>query len=422
MRKRWIPAVAGTWHLPWGTGALPVNAVLSQKIVGSRQQRPNTEHGGRTCCTDRAMATKKKIRYAVVGLGHITQVAVLPAFQHAAANSELVALVSSDETKLRTLGRRYGVDQLYSYDDYDALLDSGDVDAVYIAVPNHEHGDYTIRAARRGVHVLCEKPMAVTERECRSMIRAAEKNDVRLMIAYRLHFERANLEAIELVRSGKIGEPRLFNSVFCMDVKEGDIRLRRKTGGGTLFDIGVYCINAARYLFREEPTEVLAMSGNNGEKRFAEVDEMTGCILRFPGDRLATFICSFGTSDLARYQIVGTKGNLALDPAYEYAMELKRELTVNDRRSSKTYAKRDQFAPEILYFSDCIQKGREPEPSGLEGLADVRIVNALYKSAKSGKAVKIEQVRKSARPTMKQEIQRPAVNKPKLVKASAPSK
>jgi predicted dehydrogenase len=368
------------------------------------------------------MATRKKVRYAVVGLGHITQVAVLPAFKHATANSELVALVSSDETKLRQLGRRYGVETLRSYDEYDELMKSGDVDAVYIAVPNHEHGDYTIRAAKRGVHVLCEKPMAVTERECRAMIRAVEKNDVKLMIAYRLHFERANLEAIDLVRSGRIGEPRLFNSVFCMDVKEGDIRLRRKTGGGTLFDIGVYCINAARYLFRDEPTEVLAMSGNNGEKRFAEVDEMTGAILRFPGDRLATFICSFGTSAVARYQIVGTKGSLALDPSYEYAMELKRELTINDRKSSKTYAKRDQFAPEILYFSECIQKNREPEPSGLEGLADVRIVNALYKSAKSGKVVKIDQVEKNTRPSMKQEIQRPPVSKPKLVKTTAPSK
>src|SRR5688500_5308886 len=142
-------------------------------------------------------------------------------------------------------------------------MKSGDVDAVYVAVPNDQHDDYTIRAARRGVHVLCEKPMAVTERQCRAMIRSAEKNDVKLMIAYRLHFERANLEAIDLVRSGRIGEPRLFNSVFCMDVKEGDIRLRRKRGGGTLFDIGVYCINAARYLFRDEPYEVMAMSASN---------------------------------------------------------------------------------------------------------------------------------------------------------------
>lgn len=364
----------------------------------------------------------KRIRYAVVGLGHIAQVAVLPAFQHATANSELVALVSSDETKLRRLGRRYGVSRLYTYDRYDELLAGGEIDAVFIALPNHQHADFTVRAARRGVHVLCEKPLAVTERECLSMIRAAEANDVKLMTAYRLHFERANLEAIETVRSGKIGEPRLFSSLFCMDVKEGDIRLQSGTGGGTLYDIGVYCINAARYLFRDEPIEVLAMRASRDEKRFAEVEEMVGGLLRFPGDRLATFICNFGTSFVARYQIVGTRGNLALDPAYEYAMELKRHLRIGNRETVKAYAQRDQFAPELLYFSECILKNRQPEPSGWEGLADVRIVTALYRSAKTGKTVAVEPIAKSTRPTMKQEIHRPAVNKPKLVKTKSPSK
>ena len=367
------------------------------------------------------MATKR-IRYAVIGLGHIAQVAILPAFQHATSNSELVALASSDETKLRRLGKRYGVSRLYTYDRYDELLSSGDVDAVYIALPNHQHADFTVRAAKHGAHILCEKPLALTERECLAMIRAAEANDVKLMTAYRLHFERTNLEAIETVQSGKIGEPRLFNSLFCMDVKEGDIRLRSETGGGTLYDIGVYCINAARYLFRDEPTGVLAMRASRDEKRFAETEEMTGGLLRFPGDRLATFICNFGTSFVARYQIVGTKGNLALDPAYEYAMELKRHLTIGERTTVKSYAQRDQFAPELLYFSECILKNRQPEPSGWEGLADIRIVNALYRSAKSGKAMSIDPVSKSTRPTMKQEIHRPAVRKPKLVKTKSPSK
>ncbi len=364
----------------------------------------------------------KRIRYAVVGLGHIAQVAVLPAFQHAIANSELVALVSSDEAKLRRLGRRYGVSLLYTYDQYGELLASGEVDAVYIALPNHQHADFTVRAARRGVHILCEKPLALSERECLAMIRAAEANDVKLMTAYRLHFERSNLEAIETVRSGTIGEPRLFNSVFCMDVKGGDIRLRSETGGGTLYDIGVYCINAARYLFRDEPTEVLAMRAARDQKRFAEVEEMMGGLLRFPGDRLATFVCNFGTSFVARYQIVGTKGNLALDPAYEYAMELERHLTVGNRQTVKRYARRDQFAPELLHFSECILKNRQPEPSGWEGLADIRVVTALYRSAKSGKAVSIEPVSKTTRPTMKQEIHRPPVREPKLVKTESPSK
>ena len=364
----------------------------------------------------------RKIRYAVVGLGHIAQVAVLPAFQHARSNCELAALVSGDDTKLRELGKRYGIEALFDYDEYDNLLASGEIDAVYIALPNHQHAEFTIRAARAGIHILCEKPMAVTERECRSMIRAVDRHDVKLMIAYRLHFEQANLSAVEVVRSGKLGEPRVFSSVFTMDVKKGDIRLRKETGGGTLYDIGIYCINAARYLFRDEPIEAMAMSANNGEKRFAEVEEMVSATLRFPQERLATFTCSFGASDVAAFQVVGTKGDVELDPAYEYALELKQKVTVDGKSTEKTFAKRDQFAPELIYFSDCILADRQPEPSGWEGLADVRAIEALYRSARSGRPVKIRPIEKRTRPTLKQEIRRPPVRKPKEVKARAPSR
>jgi predicted dehydrogenase len=191
----------------------------------------------------------RKIRYAVVGLGHIAQVAVLPAFQHARRNSELVALVSDDPAKLKRLSERYNVGQTFSYREYDECLKSGAIDAVYIALPNHLHAEYIIRAAKAGIHVLCEKPMAVTERECRAMIRAAQRHRIKLMIAYRLHFEEANMKAVEIVRSGKLGQPRIFNSVFSMQVRPRNIRTDKEMGGGTLYDIGIYCINAARYLF-----------------------------------------------------------------------------------------------------------------------------------------------------------------------------
>src|SRR5687767_2033514 len=151
---------------------------------------------------------KKKVRYAVVGLGHIAQVAVLPAFRNASKNSELVALISSDSKKLRELGRRYRVPIEASYEQYEAVLRSGDIDAVYIALPNNMHCDYTVCAANAGVHVLCEKPLAVTESECKQMIAACKRNHVKLMTAYRLHFEKSNLEAVRIASSGKIGELR----------------------------------------------------------------------------------------------------------------------------------------------------------------------------------------------------------------------
>lgn len=355
---------------------------------------------------------KKKVRYAVLGLGHISQVAVLPAFAHAKGSSVLSALISSDRVKLRKLGPQYGVERLYSYEQFDECMSSGDIDAVYIGLPNHLHEEYTVRAAKHGIHVLCEKPLAVTAKACAAMISACEKNDVRLMTAYRLHFEKANLSTIELVRSGKIGEPRIFSSVFTMDVRPGDIRLRDQTGGGTLYDIGIYCINAARYLFRAEPIEVLGVSANSGEKRFAEVEEMFSATLRFPGDRLAQFVCSFGASDTAEYRVVGTKGNVRLDPAYEYQVELKQYVTRGGEPRERIFAKRDQFAPELAYFSGCIQRGADPEPNGWEGLADVRIVEALYRSARKGKPVALAPFEKRRRPTARQEIHRPAVKRP----------
>ncbi|HWN19084.1 MAG TPA: Gfo/Idh/MocA family oxidoreductase, partial [Gemmatimonadales bacterium] len=327
-------------------------------------------------------AEKKTVRYAVVGLGHIAQVAVLPAFAHA-ENSELTALISDDPQKLDKLGRRYKVKARYSYDQFEECLQSGVADAVYIALPNHLHREYTERAARAGVHVLCEKPLAVTEEDCLSMIQACEENGVKLMTAYRLHFEEANLKAVDLVQGGSLGEPRLFYSVFTMQVKEGDIRLNpRELGGGPLYDIGVYCINAVRNLFGAEPMEVMAFSANNGERRFQQCEEMTSAILRFPGrERLASFTCSFNGADVGAYRVVGTKGDLVMNPAYEYAEGLTQRVTIDGRTRERTFPKRDQFAPELISFSECILTGAAPEPSGWEGFADVRVIRALYRSA-----------------------------------------
>ena len=363
--------------------------------------------------------SKRTIRYAVVGLGHIAQVAVLPAFAHARRNSRLAAIVSGDRTKRREIAKRYRLDQAFGYDEFDECLKS--VDAVYLALPNSMHAEYTIRAARAGVHVLCEKPMAVTATECRQMVAACRRSNVKLMVAYRLHFETLNLSAIDLARSGRLGALKFFNSSFSMTVRRGDIRTKRACGGGTLYDIGVYCINAARNLFRAEPTQVSAVSVNSGLSRLAEIDETTAAILKFGDEGIATFVTSFNASDVASYRIVGTKGDLHADPAYEYAEGLEYTVTVDGKTTTKTVAKRDQFAPELLYFSDCILKNREPEPSGEEGLQDVRIVEALYESARSGKPVTIRPFTKTVRPTGRQRITRPGIKKPALIKVQSAS-
>ncbi len=361
---------------------------------------------------------KKKIRYAVVGLGHIAQTAVLPAFKHA-ENSELSAFVTGSPEKDRELSERYGI-KAYTYDDLEDALEKEQVDAVYIATPNILHREHTERAARVGVHVLCEKPMATTQDDCEAMMRGAAQNNVKLMIAYRLHFNEANLHAVRLAQSGDLGELRYFGSLFGLQVKDGNIRTRKDLGGGTLFDIGIYCINAARYLFRDEPIEVVGLTANNGEKRFAQIEEMTGAILRFSRERLAIFTCSFGSTDIAYYDVVGTKGHLRLENAYEYRGEMKCMTTIEGKETEKIFKPSDQFAPELIYFSDCIIHDRAPEPSGNEGLADVRVINAIYESAEIARAVRIEPVPKKRRPDQTMEIKRPPVEEPEMVGAGSP--
>lgn len=364
---------------------------------------------------------KNKLRFAVVGLGHIAQAAVLPAFRHARSHVELAALVSSSRAKLRTLGRRYGVKLLSRYEDADDLFASGGIDAVYVATPNTEHTDWVLRAAEAGLHVLCEKPLAVSVRDCERMIEACERNDVRLMTAYRLHFERCNLEVADLVRRKRIGDPRYFDSQFSMQVKSGNIRLDGELGGGPEWDIGIYCQNAARYVFAAEPTHVWATATNSGDRRFGEVHETVHVVMRFPGERIASFVCSFNGADRSRYEIVGTKGSIVVDPAYEYAEGLAYEMAIDGKKKRKKFAKSDQFAPELIYFANCVRRGRTPEPSGKEGLIDVAIIEAIHESIDSGNWVDLSTApRRQQRPTLRQEIRRPAVpREPSLVQAES---
>ncbi|MEX2173677.1 MAG: Gfo/Idh/MocA family oxidoreductase [Pirellulaceae bacterium] len=366
------------------------------------------------------MANKKQLRYAVVGLGHIAQTAVLPAFEGAQRNSVVTALISDDKAKLSELKERHRVAHVFAQSEFDACLTSGEVDALYIAAPNHLHCEYTVRAAEAGIHVLCEKPMAITVEECEKMLHAVEAAGTKLMIAYRLHFDAANLQAIEIATSGTLGDVRIFHSVFAIDVEAGNVRLQRELGGGTLYDLGVYCINAARYIFQDEPIQAVAFSANNGEPRFAETDEMTAAILRFPGDRLATFTTSFGLAPVDAYSIVGTKGELRVVPGYDYTSKLTHHLTVDGKTKKKAFRQRDQFAAELLYFSNCVLRNKPVEPNAREGLIDVQIVQALYQSAQSGKPVPLDLPQKQRRPTLDQEFSVPPSKEAEPMHADSP--
>lgn len=362
----------------------------------------------------------RKIRYAVVGVGNIAQVAVLPAFKHASENSELVALVSSDPLKRAELSKQYRLDVTGDYEDLEHVLERARVDAVYLAVPNTMHRELTERAAKAKRHVLCEKPMAASVADCEAMIRACDEHQVKLMIAYRLHFEEANLRAIELVKAGEIGAPRLFTASFTQQVRRDDIRTQSELGGGALYDMGIYCINAARYIFRDEPEEVFATT-LAGDDRFDGVDETSCAILRFSGGRIAQISASLGSAPVSSYRVIGTHGDLRVEPAFEYTTALKHYLTVGGRTHERSFAKRDQFAPELVMFSRAVLSDVSPEPSGLEGLADVRIMQAILHSAQKRQAVHLPPFTRDRRPGIAQEMHKPPVREPRTIHAPSPS-
>jgi predicted dehydrogenase len=341
----------------------------------------------------------KRVRYAVVGTGWISQIAFMPGMAQT-GNSEMTAIVSGNRANAEKLAQFYGIKHIYSYDRYDEMLNSGLVNAVYIALPNSMHADYAIRAAKAGIHALVEKPLAVNAAECEAMIRAADEAGVYLMTAYRLHTEPGTLEAIDIIRRGEIGEPRLFSSVFSFPVQAGNHRLKAAHWGGPLQDIGVYCVNAVRHLFESEPTGATAtISSPPGDPRFAEVEEMVSATLHFPGGRLGQFLVSFGGDDLDQYRVIGTKGQIEVSPGYRFDRAIKLKLSRGGETVERSFPQYDQFSGQSAYFSDCILKGVRPEPDGGDGLADVVVMRAIEESAKTGRPQKIVLPPRPSHPT-----------------------
>lgn len=342
----------------------------------------------------------KKIRYAVVGSGWISQIAFMPGVAQS-GNSEMTAIVSGNRSNAEKLAKFHGVEHIFAYEDYDRMLKQGIVDAVYIALPNSMHADYTIRAAKAGVHALVEKPLAVTVAESEAMIAACDKAGVWLMTAYRLHTEPATLAALDMIYRGEIGDPRFFSSVFSFNMAPGNHRLKAEHWGGPLQDIGVYCLNAARHVFRAEPLEAMAMTGHGGgDVRFGEVEEMIAATLRFPGDRLAQFTASFGADDVDTYRVVGTKGSIELNHAYRLDCPMTMRVSIGGKISETAFPQFDHFSGQVAYFSDCILKGERPEPDGGDGLADVLIMRAIEAAARSGRPQQISLPPRASHPSL----------------------
>lgn len=349
----------------------------------------------------------RQIGYAVVGLGNTARTAILPAFARAAEHSRLVAVISGDRAKAQLVAQQYHA-TAYHYDELRQCLQREDVNVLYIALPNSMHSDYAVEAARAGVHVLCEPPMAVTADECRRMIRTCQTNRVKLMIAYRSRFRPSVLKALALVRAGHIGLPKTFSSDLTTRVDAPDsIRLQRRLGGGTVYHLGVECIHAARSLLGADPAQVMAMTGRTSRRYGGDVDEGAVALIRFPDERLTHFHTSFGEEPSSRFTIFGEEGWIHVANAYEAEAPGHLTLLQRGERQETSFEPTDEFAAVLTHFSTALREERVPEPAGVEGLQDVRIIEAIYRSARDGRPVTLPRLARMEAPGADQDAVRP---------------
>ncbi len=359
------------------------------------------------------------VRYAVVGAGWISQAAFMPGVAQT-GNSSMTAIVTGDPNKAEALGRRYGIERTYHYDAYRAALDSQGFDAIYLALPNDQHRQFAVPALEAGVHVLLEKPMATSEADCQAIRDAARASGAKLMIAYRLHFEPANLEAIRVEQSGRLGRVWLFASTFAQHVAGSNHRANGGYWAGPVPDMGTYQINAARNLFRAEPVEVMAWGVKQPHLSYGFEDTVS-VTLRFPGNRLAQFTVSYGLNRVNEYRIIGDAGDLLVSPAYGFPGPLRHKLTIGQAATERSFAPGDQFGAETRYFSDCVLRDRDPEPDGEEGQLDVRVLAAVERALRTGEAQTLAPYHRAKHPLPDQAIELPPITTPPLVNAYKPS-
>lgn len=333
----------------------------------------------------------KKLGWALVGLGSLSTNQIAPAFAKC-QHSKLVAVVTGTPEKGTKWQEKYGLsaDQVYSYETFDKIIDNPAIDVVYIVLPNSMHHEFTIRAAKAGKHVFCEKPMANSVQECREMIAACEAAKRQLGIAYRCQFEPHHKEAIRFAREQVFGRLYHIDAAFGFTIGDpAQWRLRKKlAGGGALMDVGVYALQACRYLAGEEPVEVVALETKTDPVKFAEVDETVTWSMKFPSGLTANCKTTYRFNGLDDVTAYAEKGRFGLKPAYGYGGQ---KGWTSDPKIPFAFPATDHFGTEMDAFSAAILANQPFEPSGMEGLRDLQVVEAIYRSIANGKAEKVAQ-------------------------------
>jgi predicted dehydrogenase len=334
----------------------------------------------------------RKLGWAVVGLGSLAMNQIMPAFAKC-EKSKVVALVSGHPDKAAKLAARYGVSPkaIYNYQNYDTLKDNPEVDVIYVVLPNSMHAEYTIRGHQAGKHVLSEKPMANTPGECQAMIDAANKAGKKLMVAYRCRYEPFNKEMIRMAREQELGPVKVIVADHGFNIgNPTQWRLKREfAGGGSLMDIGIYSLQAARYITGEEPVEIGAVTYTTpGDERFKEVEETINFQLRFPSGILANCTSSYGYAGQNKYRVIATKGWFELEPATSYT-GLRMKVRRNNATEDRDLPQRDHFALEMDHMSEAVMESKDPLTPGEEGLRDLKLMMAIYEAARTGRTIKV---------------------------------
>ena len=332
------------------------------------------------------MQEGQKLRYCIVGLGRISLGHFMPACKMS-QRSQVIALVSGHRDKAEKTAAEYNVPakNIYSYQSYDEIGENKEIDAVYIALPNSMHAEYTIRAANADKHVLCEKPMATTVRDAQNMIGACKAANRKLMIAYRCQYEPTNLHAVQLIRDSKLGKLQAIESANGFNIKPGEWRLDKKlAGGGPLMDVGIYSLNACRYLTGEDPEHLEGyVSVIDDDGRFTSVEENVSWTMKFPSGIVASCNTTYGANMSGFYRVHGSQGTLELEPAFSYqGIQMKAKLQGEALNEDSEQAKDpSQFVTEADYMAGCILDNKEPKSNGEEGLKDMKFMEQIYKSA-----------------------------------------
>jgi predicted dehydrogenase len=349
----------------------------------------------------------ERVGIAVVGLGRISVNEMLPAFAQS-KHARPVALVTGDRAKGLKIAHQYNIPEsaVLSYADYDKLAQMPEVQGVYIGLPNNMHPEYTIRAARAGKHVLCEKPMANSAADCQKMIDACNKAGRKLMIAYRSQYEPMSRALQKMVQDKKLGAVKEFISVNSQNMGDPQHwRLKRAlAGGGALPDVGLYCINAARFITGEEPSEVTGTTWSTpGDPRFTEVEESCQFILRFPSGFTASCTTSYAVHKSQMLRLNAADAWAEMNPAYAYhgvKLRVTRVVDGKDQASDIQVEEKNQFAAEMDHFAECILQNKDVHTPGEEGLQDQRIMEAIYTSARTGRTVKLRQPGRTRGPAL----------------------